>query len=141
MSTVFIRPERPFRGGSVRRLLCSSGTALTFLAKTARLRVQERQGYRQTSPAAVGICSRYAAVVGDDDLLNQRQAETGPASLGREKWPENSVSQGGIDPRSVVGHAQAEDPGAVVSPFHHDLRRCGGAGFQRIAAQVAESLA
>ena len=82
--------------------------------------------YGQTGPAALGVGGADPAVVGDDDLLDQGEAQAGPAGFGREERPEHRSAERGIDTGTVVRDADAQIPGPRPRAFDHigEGRQC-----------------
>src|SRR5262245_3512183 len=62
----------------------------------------------EAGASVVGIAGRYAAVVGDDDRLHEREPKAGPARLRGEERPEHPWGDGGVDARAVVRHTDAQ---------------------------------
>ena len=92
--------------------------------------------------AWIGNC--HASVVGDDDLLDQCQAQAGPSRFGRKERPENPGSDGRIDTRAVVRRRRSAAPvGRVDVSFDKDYRRIPpiDTGLKGVSTQIAERLA
>ena len=81
------------------------------------------------------------AVVRDDYFLHQREPEAGSARFGRKKRPENAVGDFRIEPGAVVGDAHAQRAAAFPRTFDNDARADRSAGLERVATEIAESLA
>ena len=110
-------------------MLCRSGTLLTFLTEGPFSGGFERQCDGQTGPATLGVGGAHAAVVRDDDLLDEGQAKAGAAGLGREKRPENPLdATAGSTPGPLSDTLTRSVPGPSVAPFDDDAgrdpRRC-----------------
>src|SRR5262245_29227729 len=106
-------------------------------------RVGKRQCNREPgSPAGFRLHSD-AAVVRDDDLLYQRQAETGPARPSRDERPEDPRCNLRVDAGTVIDDRDARDVlRGVDARFDYDVRLHVrlDAGLERVAAQIAERL-
>src|SRR6185436_1505374 len=76
-----------------------------------------RQCHVKRGAAAWRRCDVDAAVVGHDDLLHQRETETGAGLLGREERTEDLLASLGRDPWTVVTDGHTDDA-AVDRPFH-----------------------
>ena len=84
-----------------------------------------------------------AAVVGDDHLLDECEAETRPVRLRREEGPEDAGRIGLVHARAIVGNGDALLAlRRVDCAVDGDVRRdaCRAAGLERVAAQVAQRL-
>src|SRR5262245_59192859 len=94
-------------------MVCSSGTLLTFLVRAPKSGRMERQNHGQAGSSAVGVGSADPPVVGDDDLLDKSQPETGPARLRGEDRPKNTSPDGRTAPWAVAAPADPKHPGPV----------------------------
>src|SRR5688572_17558156 len=105
-------------------------------------RIPNRQNDLNTGP----LCSRRAhvnaAVVGHDDLLDQRQAQASTSPLRRKKWLKDSFAQlcGNSRPVIVERHLHVS---ALDTAIDQNLwnSRCVDARFESVPHNVAERLA
>ena len=80
----------------------------------------------------------------DDDLLDEREAQAGAASLGGEEWTEHALAIDGRDAGTVVVHGDARHfARPIVLGLNDHVRpaRRRRTGFERVPEQVAEGLA
>src|SRR6185369_6788546 len=114
---------------------------------------EERQHDAKDGPAADGIAEVDAAAVVLDDLVGQRQSETGPPGLGAEEGIEHTVGVGGWNADAGVLDLDAHPAGAgwrpapgphevvVVAPAHPQREVSpGGHGVERVAHEVDQRL-
>src|SRR6266542_3669087 len=97
----------------------------------------------EAGPAQRRDAGDDAAVVKDDDLLHEREAEARAAALVREKGTENLLALRGRNAGPVVVHGDLRHLlRAIDFRLDDDSRRDGpaGAGFEGVAQQVAERL-
>src|SRR5262249_31279780 len=103
---------------------------------------RKRDLQRRTSGGRAG--GDDAAIVKDDNLLDECEAETGAVALGREKRLGDALAQVHWNCGAIVRHRSARRfLNAVDLRVIRDLWRhgCARAGIERVPQQVAERLA
>src|SRR5687767_10942589 len=94
-------------------------------AEAGRSNSALRQRQREPDARAALIVRhvRHPAVVRDDDLLDEGQAETGAARFGREERAEHALGDSGRNARTVVGDGHADGPLFTIDrAFEDDVR-------------------